>query len=51
VAGLWNDISNPATVTATRNNWGDDTGPYHETENLDGLGDIILGEVIFDPWN
>jgi len=50
IAGLWNDIDYPGVVNAVNNDWGDATGPYHETENPDGLGDTILGNVTFDPW-
>jgi len=37
-------------LNAILNWWGDPTGPYHPTENPDGLGDEIFGDVLFDPW-
>jgi hypothetical protein len=37
-------------LTASNNWWGDDSGPHHETLNPAGLGDKILGDVLFDPW-
>ena len=37
-------------LNAILNWWGDPTGPYHPTENPDGLGDEIYGDVLFDPW-
>jgi len=35
---------------ATNNWWGDITGPYNITENPDGLGETIIGNVTFWPW-
>jgi len=46
--GVANDGS--ATVDATYNWWGDASGPYHETLNLDGTGDRVFGDVDFEPW-
>jgi hypothetical protein len=37
-------------LTAMMNWWGDPTGPYDPTENPDGLGDEIYGNVLFNPW-
>jgi len=37
-------------LKAINNWWGDDSGPYHETLNPQGLGDSITGNVLFDPW-
>jgi hypothetical protein len=44
------DYGSVITPKATENWWGDDTGPYHETDNPDGLGDQIEGEVDFSDW-
>ncbi len=30
--------------------WGDNSGPKHATLNPTGLGNMISGDVIFDPW-
>jgi len=38
------------TINATGNWWGDDSGPYHETGNPVGKGDIVTDYVDFDPW-
>jgi hypothetical protein len=38
------------TVDATRNWWGDASGPYHESLNPDGMGNGISGNVDFEPW-
>jgi hypothetical protein len=37
-------------LNAILNWWGDPTGPYHPSENPDGLGDEIYGDVLFNPW-
>lgn len=36
-------------LLATHNWWGDASGPLHE-DNPDGTGDVIIGDVIFDPF-
>jgi len=38
------------TVDATRNWWGDASGPYHESLNPDGMGNGVSGNVDFEPW-
>jgi len=38
------------TVDAENNWWGDQTGPYHPTLNLPGLGNPVSDYVDFDPW-
>lgn len=43
-------FSSDSDVDATDNWWGDISGPYHETENPDGVGDSISDGVLFDPW-
>lgn len=39
-----------STVNAVNNWWGDNSGPYHETLNPNGLGDSVSGNILFDPW-
>jgi parallel beta-helix repeat protein len=41
---------NQGDVNATRNWWGDATGPYHATTNTGGLGNPVTDKVIYDPW-
>ncbi|MBU4257039.1 alpha/beta hydrolase, partial [Patescibacteria group bacterium] len=36
-------------VDATYNWWGDDSGPEHPN-NPEGQGEIITGDILFDPW-
>jgi pimeloyl-ACP methyl ester carboxylesterase len=45
-------INNYSTsqIDATNNFWGDDSGPYHETLNSAGLGNAVVGDVLFSPW-
>ncbi|MBL0061480.1 MAG: T9SS type A sorting domain-containing protein [bacterium] len=43
------DGSTPET-DARFNYWGDASGPYHEIDNPEGLGDTITGPVQFVPW-
>jgi hypothetical protein len=38
------------TVDATRNWWGHASGPYHESLNPDGTGDLVDNNVDFEPW-
>ncbi|HIE30654.1 TPA: right-handed parallel beta-helix repeat-containing protein [Candidatus Poribacteria bacterium] len=38
------------TIDAENNWWGDVSGPYHPTENPDGLGDAVSDCVDFEPW-
>jgi len=37
-------------IKATKNWWGDVSGPYHGIKNPDGKGDRVYGEVEFEPW-
>jgi len=46
--GILNYSSN--TVDATRNWWGDPTGPYHYVLNTGGLGNAVSDGVNFSPW-
>lgn len=36
-------------IDMTNNWWGDDSGPRH-VNNPGGTGDIISGNILFDPW-
>ena len=38
------------TVDATRNWWGDASGPFHESLNPGGRGDEVSENVDFEPW-
>jgi uncharacterized repeat protein (TIGR02543 family) len=38
------------SVDAELNYWGDESGPYHETANPDGLGNGVGNNIDFDPW-
>lgn len=38
------------TMTAPDNYWGSSRGPYHESLNVQGHGDIIRGDLNFVPW-
>ncbi len=45
------DFSQTPDSTDFRDNyWGDASGPWHRTENPNGQGDAIFGQVQFDPW-
>ena len=37
-------------INATCNWWGHITGPYNDTENPDGFGCNVSGNVLFVPW-
>jgi len=39
-----------AVQNAEDNWWGDPTGPYHDPDNLGGLGNPVSDNVDFDPW-
>jgi hypothetical protein len=47
---LRNWDANDEPLDARWNWWGDSTGPYHATENPNGQGDEVRGNVILDPW-
>ncbi len=36
-------------INAINNWWGDASGPTHDS-NPDGLGDAVIGNVLYDPW-
>jgi hypothetical protein len=40
----------PETMNAEFNWWGDNSGPHHAQFNPQGLGDVIVGPVDFEPW-
>ncbi len=42
--------NNGYTINTTGNWWGDDSGPYHPTNNYQGTGDNVTIYVVFDPW-
>ncbi|GEM_PF-3142808 len=46
--GVQNDF--PITIDATKNWWGDASGPYHATLNPAGTGDAVSDNVEFSPW-
>jgi hypothetical protein len=46
VVNLWGS----GTVNATHNWWGHASGPYHESDNPDGMGDEVSDDVNFVPW-
>lgn len=49
VAGLdWSIAS--SGVDSSLNWWGDPTGPYDPVRNPDGQGDLVSGDVTFEPW-
>lgn len=49
---LTNLVNNVAdyTVDASLNWWGHETGPYHDDTNLDGQGNAVSDNILFDPW-
>ena len=55
----WGAVSDPywngsahvyVDLDAVNNWWGDETGPYHPTENPSGTGNEVSDYVIFAPW-
>jgi hypothetical protein len=47
--GLYNIIPD-AEFNATNDWWGHISGPYSATDNPDGLGDTVVGNATFWPW-
>jgi parallel beta-helix repeat protein len=37
-------------IDATGNWWGDASGPYNATNNSDGTGDAVSGNMAYSPW-
>jgi hypothetical protein len=52
VDNSWSGVRNEVgqTLDATRNWWGDASGPDHWESNPDGMGDVVRGNVDFEPW-
>jgi len=46
----WGIDTTAPIVDATCNWWGDITGPYHEVDNIGGLGCNVSDNVTFLPW-
>ena len=46
--GVFNNTTNE--VDARNNDWGHETGPYHETLNPSGQGIRVSDYVLFEPW-
>ena len=42
--------NNGKYINSIHNWWNDPTGPYHQSNNADGLGDSVTNYVYFDPW-
>lgn len=41
----------PAFIVHAENNfWGDPSGPYHQTLNTGGAGNVVSDNVLFNPW-
>jgi nitrous oxidase accessory protein NosD len=47
-SGVRNEVGD--TLNATRNWWGDASGPHHWNINPDGGGDSVSDNVDFEPW-
>ena len=43
-------VLSEVAVNATKNWWGNATGPHHETLNPEGTGDAVSDNVNFEPW-
>lgn len=48
--GALNWLDNSSDLDARYCWWGNNTGPYNETRNADGTGDLVQGGVQFKPW-
>lgn len=48
--GIRNATSAGRQLDATRNFWGDDTGPFDPVANPSGEGDRVSSFVDYDPW-
>lgn len=49
-AGAFNWLDSTKNLDARYCWWGNNTGPYNETRNAEGSGDLIHGGVRFKPW-
>ncbi len=43
-------VDNSLIVAATNNYWGDESGPFHLSQNINGLGDSTNAFVNVSPW-
>ena len=52
VGNSWYGVGNAGVgiVDATKNWWGDASGPYHPTSNPYGMGNAVSNNVSFIPW-
>ncbi|MBL7131536.1 MAG: right-handed parallel beta-helix repeat-containing protein [Candidatus Omnitrophica bacterium] len=51
IYGVFNALVDPpAPVDATKNYWGDATGPEHTTTNTFALGNSVSDNVDYSPW-
>ena len=50
IESTWNPIQTESVVDAKNNWWGDNSGPYHPTNNPSGKGDNVTDYVDFEPW-
>jgi parallel beta-helix repeat protein len=48
--GIHASLNYEYSILAIENWWGDNSGPYHHSENPGGKGDNVTDFVIFDPW-
>jgi len=48
--GITATLNDGYVIEAINNWWGASSGPYHETNNSGGEGDIVTDYVNFDPW-
>lgn len=39
------------SLSAPENYWGSSSGPYHESLNPQGRGDVLYGDLDFTPWS
>lgn len=49
-AGLWHFDTDSDIISATNNWWGAASGPFHETGNPLGEGEVIIGSVNYNNW-
>ena len=42
--------STSVTVNADYNWWGDEQGPYHDPQNLQGEGNTVSDNIVFEPY-
>jgi hypothetical protein len=49
-AGLWHYDTDGDILNVQNNWWGAATGPYHDTNNPNGEGEIVIGLLDFSNW-